>query len=69
MRLTFGTTPTPAEYTTISDAAIDLGNDPLTDTPWQATDLQSPHRHLLPREDYLPVSDLLVKAYQLAVNI
>ena len=28
-----------------------------------------PHRNLLPREEYLPVSDPLVKAYQLAVNI
>ena len=31
--------------------------------------LQSPHRHLLPRQDYLPPSDPLVKADQLAVNI
>ena len=28
-----------------------------------------PHRHLLPREDYLPDPDPLVKADQLAVNI
>ena len=28
-----------------------------------------PHRNLLPREVYRPVSDPLVKAYQLAVNI
>ena len=32
-------------------------------------DLQWPHRNLLPKEDYLPVSDPLVKAYQLEVNI
>ena len=33
-RLTFGTTPAPAEYTTISEAAIDLGNDLLQDQSW-----------------------------------
>ena len=31
--------------------------------------LQSPHRHLLPREDYLSDSDPLVKVDQLSVNI
>ena len=29
LRLPFGTTPVPAKYTTISEAAIDLGNDLL----------------------------------------
>ena len=29
--LPFGTTPAPAEFTTISEAAIDLGNDILQD--------------------------------------
>ena len=69
LRLPFGTTPSPLEYTTISEAEIDLGNDLLADTPWDATNLQSPHRHLIPREYYLPASDLLVKADQLAVDI
>ena len=31
MRLPFGTTPAPEEYTTSSEAAIDLGNDLLQD--------------------------------------
>ena len=31
LRLPFGTTPAPAEYTTISEAAIDLGNNRLQD--------------------------------------
>ena len=29
LRLSFGITPAPAEYTTVSEAAIDLGNDLL----------------------------------------
>ena len=36
---------------------------------WDTTNLQSPHQNLLPTEDYLPAYDLLVKAYQLVVNI
>ena len=31
------------------------------DTSWYATDLQLPHRHLLPGEYYLPTSDMLVQ--------
>ena len=69
IHLPFGTTPSPAEYTTISEAAIDLWSDLLAYTSWEATNIQSPHQHLLPREDYLPASDPLVKVYQLAVNI
>ena len=34
LRLTFGTTPTPVEYTTVSEAAIDLGNDILQYQSW-----------------------------------
>ena len=69
LHLPFGTTPAPAEYTTISDSAINLGNDLLEDTSWDTTNLQSPHIRLLPREDYLPASDPLFKADQLSVNI
>ena len=69
LRLPFGTTPAPVEYTKISEAEIDLDNNLLADTSWDATDLKSPHRHLLPREDYMPDSDPLVKVYQLTVNI
>ena len=69
LRLPFGTTPAPEEYTTIGEEEIDLGNDLLAYTSWDSTDLQSPHRHLLTRKDYLPVSDPLAKADELAVNI
>ena len=31
LRLTFGTTPVPAEYNTVSEAAIDLVNDLIQD--------------------------------------
>ena len=66
---TFGTIPALLEYTTIIEAAIYLGNDLLTNVSRDATNLQSPHRHLLPRLYYLPASDPLVKADQLALNI
>ena len=49
--LLFGTTTAQAEYTTISEAEIYLGNDLLADTSWDATNLQLPHWHLLLRED------------------
>ena len=52
--LPFGTTPAPAEYTTISEAEISLGNDLLVDTSCGVTNLQSPHQQLLPMGDYLP---------------
>ena len=69
MRLPFGTTPVPEEYTNISEASIELGNDLFTDTSWDVTNLQSLHRNLLPVEDYIPASDTLVKEDKLAVNI
>ena len=65
----FGTTPTPEEYTTISETEIDIGNDLLKDISWETTDLKSTHRHLIPREDYLPPSDPPVQEYKLAVDV
>ena len=50
LRLPFGTTPAPAEYVTISEAAIDLGNEILRDESWDTDDLNSPHQSLLPQE-------------------
>ena len=43
MRLTFGNAPAPAEYTTIIESAIELGNNLLADTSWDAKNLRSPH--------------------------
>ena len=60
--------PTPSEYTTISEASIYIGDYVLNDTSWDATDLQSPHRKLLPREDDLPTSESLVQAETLSVD-
>ena len=51
LRLPFGTTPAPAEYTAVSEATIDLGNDLLRDESWDTDDLNSPHRSLLPEEE------------------
>ena len=53
-RLPFGTTPTPEEYTTVSEAATDLGNDILQDESWDTDYLNSSHRSLIllePRRD------------------
>ena len=53
----------------MNESEIYLGNDIIEDTPWDATNLQSPYRQLLPREDYIPASGPPVKADQVVVNI
>ena len=69
MRLPFGTTPTPAEYTAISEAAIDLGNDLLQDQSWDTDDLKLPHRSSLSPEEKQQPASYLEKAHPLAVKI
>ena len=69
LRLPFGTTPAPADCTTISEAAIDLGNDLLQDQSWDTNDLNSPHRSLLPTEEKQQSESHLAKAYPLTVDI
>ena len=69
LRSPFGTTPAPAEYTNISEAAIDLGNDLLQDQSWDTNDLKSPHRSLLPPEEKQQSASHMAKAYPLAVEI
>ena len=49
--LTFGTTPVLAEYTTVSEAAINLGNYILWDESWNTDDLNSTHRYLISLEE------------------
>ena len=48
LRLPFGTTPAPEYYTTVGEAAIDLGNKILQDQSWDTDDLNLPHQYLLP---------------------
>ena len=43
LMLPFGTTPAPAEYTTVSEAEIDPGNDLLRDEFWDMDDLNLSH--------------------------
>ena len=69
LRLPFVTTPAPAEYTTISEAAIDLGNDLLQDQSWDTDDLNSPHISLLLPEEKQKSASHLSKAYPSAVQI
>ena len=65
--LPFGTTPAPEEYTTISEAAIGLGNNLLQDQSLDTDDLNLPHRSLLPPEEKQQSASHLVKADPLAV--
>ena len=51
LRLPFGTPPAPAEYTTVSEEAIDLGTDLLQDESLDTDDLNSPHQSLIPQEE------------------
>ena len=51
LRLPFGTTPAPAEYTTVREAAIDLGNNLFLNKYYNTDDLNSPHISLLPQGD------------------
>ena len=51
LRLPFGNTPEPAEYTTVSEAAIDIGNDLLWDESWDTYDLNLQHQSLLSQEE------------------
>ena len=69
LRLPFGTTPTPAEYTTVSEAEIDLGNDLLRDESWDKDDLKSPQKSLIPQENKQTPTSHLVKAEVLALYI
>ena len=39
LRLPFGTTPAPAEYMTVSEAAIDIGNYLFQEQSWDTDDL------------------------------
>ena len=69
LRSPFGTTPAPAEYTTISEAEIDLGNDILQYQSWDTNDLNSPHRSLIPTEEKQQSAIHLAKSDPLAVDI
>ena len=69
LRLPFCTTPAPAEYTTVSEAAIDLVNDLLQDQSWDTDDLNSPHQSLLPPEEKQQSASHMEKTDPLAVEI
>ena len=69
LRLPFGTTPAPSEYTTISEAKIDIGNYLLQDQSWDTNDLKYPHRSLLPPEEKQQSASHLEKSDPLAMEI
>ena len=65
----FGTTPVPAEYSTVSEAAIDLVKYLPRDEYWDIDKLNSPHQSLLPQEEKQHSASHLTKAVALAVDI
>ena len=67
--LPFGNTPAPAEFTTFSEAEIDLGNDLLQDESWDTDDINSSHRSLLPQEEKQQPESHLETAEPLVVDI
>ena len=69
LRLHFGTPPAPAEYTTVSEAAIDLGNNLLQDESWDTDDLNLPHQYFLPQEEKHQSAIHLTTVDHLAVDI
>ena len=69
LKLPFVITPIPAEYMTVSEAKIDLGNDLLRDESWDTDDLNSPHRSLLTQDEKQQSSSHLETADPLAVEI
>ena len=69
LRLPFGTTPAPAEYTNFSEAAIVVGNDLLQVESWDTDDLNSPHQSLIPQEENQQSVSHLATADPLSVDI
>ena len=69
LRLSFVTTTAPAEYTTVSETAIYLGNDLLQDESWDTDDLNLSNRSLLPQENKKKSASYLTTADTLAVDL
>ena len=69
LRLPFGTTPAPEESMTVSETALDLGNDILRYEYWDTDDLNSPHQSLLTQEEKQQSASHLATADPLAVDI
>ena len=67
--LPFGTTPAQAECPTVSEAAIDLGNNLLRDEYWDTDDLNLPHQSLLPYEEKFKPARHISMEDPLAVDI
>ena len=54
LRLTFGGTPCPYEWSAISELVCDLATAILTDDEWDPTTTHSPDQHLVPPPKFLP---------------
>ena len=69
LQLPFGATPAPEEYMTAKEAAIDLGKNLLQEESWDTKYLNSLHRSLLTKEDKQQMTNHLVHADPLVVDI
>jgi hypothetical protein len=54
LRLTFGGTPCPYEWSTISELICNLATAIVTDEEWDPSLTHSPDHHLIPPHDFLP---------------
>ena len=69
LRLTFGGTPCPYEWSTISDLICDLATAILTDDHWDPSDTFSPDQDLIPPHEFLPSDIPFAQGQELIVKI
>ena len=69
LRLTFGGTPCPYEWSTISELVCDLATAILTDDDWDPNELYSLDQHLIPPSDFLPPDIPFGQGRKLIVHI
>ena len=69
LRLTFGGTPCPYEWSTISELVCDLATAILIDDDWNPNDLYAPDQHLIPPPDFLPSNMPFGQGQELIVDI
>lgn len=69
LRLTFGGTPCPHEWSVISETICDLATAILIDDDWDCSTLFSPQQHLIPSASFLPDDIPFGEGKDLIVNI
>ena len=69
LRLTFGGTPCPYEWSTISELICDLATAIVTDDDWDPTNIAPPDHHLIPPHDFLPADIPFGQGKELIVDV